>query len=77
MLFIFPLQLGCVSDFRHTTRMMPSVYKHLLELVRPHITYQDTHLRKSITAEERLSLTIRYLTRGMSDKIEILYNIRT
>ena len=57
-------QLGCVTDFRNTTRMSPHVYKELLELVRPLITYRDTNMREAITAEERLSMTIRYLTRG-------------
>ena len=44
--------------------MPPFVYKELLELVRPLITYRDTNYREAISAEERLSLTIRYLTRG-------------
>ena len=57
-------QLGCVSDFTKTTRVSPHIYKELLELVRPMITYQNTNFRDAITAEERLSLTIRYLTRG-------------
>ena len=62
--FIF--QLGCHTAFRKTTRMPPTVYKELLDRVRPLIQYTDTNCRKCITPEERLSLTIRYLTRGDS-----------
>ena len=70
-LLCFPFQLGCHGDFCHTTRMPPSVYMELLELVRPLITYKDTNRRKAITAEERLSLTIRYLSRGVYSKLSV------
>ena len=39
-------------------------FKELLEKVRPYITKQDTRLRKAITAEERLSVTLRFLATG-------------
>ena len=58
------LQLGCPDAFTKTTRMPPGIYKELLELVRPLITRSDTNRRKAISCEERLSMTIRYLTRG-------------
>ena len=45
--------------------MPRAIYKELLDLVRPLITRQDTNFRRSISPEERLSLTIRYLTTGV------------
>lgn len=50
--------------------MPPTVYKELLDEVRPLITYQNTNFRRAISPEERLSLTMRYLTRG--DSVETL-----
>ena len=46
---------------------MPSnIYKELLDSVRPLISYQDTNYRRCVSPEERLSMTMRYLTRGDS-----------
>lgn len=39
-------------------------FTNLLNKVRPLIAKQDTHLRKSVSAEERLSLTLRHLATG-------------
>ena len=50
--------------------MPPEIYKELLDLIRPLITRRDTNFRRAISAEERLSLTIRYLTTGDYLKIE-------
>ncbi|XP_069582609.1 uncharacterized protein [Ranitomeya imitator] len=38
----------------------------LLEILRPGLTYQDTRMRKAISAEERLLLTLRFLATGLS-----------
>lgn len=57
-------QLGDVDEFRATLRMPPDIYKELLERVRPLITYQNTNYRQAISAEVRLSLTLRYLALG-------------
>ena len=67
--------MGAVKDFRRSTRMPPHVYKELLEIVRPLITYKETNWRKPVTAEERLSLTLRYLTRGKQKFVFFLHNI--
>lgn len=40
-------------------RMTKKSFDNLLQLVGPAITYQDTHWRKAISAEERLSITLR------------------
>ncbi|XP_066461945.1 uncharacterized protein [Eleutherodactylus coqui] len=41
-------------------------FERLLELVRRDLTYQDTQMRKAITAEERLLITLRFLATGQS-----------
>ena len=58
------LQMGCPRTFTRTTRMNPGVHQVLLEKVRPFIERKKTNFREPISAEERLSITIRYLTRG-------------
>lgn len=44
--------------------MSPQRFEHLLTLVGPSITKQDTSLRKSISAVERLVVTLRFLASG-------------
>jgi len=46
--------------------MNSSSFDVLLKKVEPKIKKQDTHMRKSITAEERLSATLRFLATGRS-----------
>ena len=44
-------------------------FDHLLGLLREKkITKKDTVLREAITAEERLAITLRYLTSGISQQ---------
>ena len=40
------------------------LFKSLLAKVRPMIQRKDTHMRKSISAAERLAVTLRYLATG-------------
>ena len=72
---VFFWQLGCVEDFRRTTRMGPGVHHELLELLRPHITRQRTNFREPISAEERLSLTLRYLANGKKYLLSLTMSI--
>ena len=44
--------------------MSPERFDHLLGLVRPQIDKRDTRLRKSIPADVRLAITLRYLASG-------------
>ena len=44
--------------------MSPQRFEHLLSLVGPHIQRKCTQLRGSISAAERLTLTLRYLASG-------------
>ncbi|XP_066442104.1 uncharacterized protein [Eleutherodactylus coqui] len=47
-------------------RLPLEAFDRLLELVRRDLTYQDTQMRKAITAEERLLITLRFLATGES-----------
>ena len=49
-------------------QMTPDRFGHLLSLVRPWIEKQDTNVRKSIPAEARLALTLRFLAPGESQQ---------
>jgi hypothetical protein len=60
-----PPQLGSHDEFRATLRMPPDVYEELLNMVSPVIRRQNTNFRMSISPEERLSMTMRYLALGM------------
>ena len=53
-------------DFRNYLRMDCESFQILLKLVSPIISKQDTKLRESISAEERLTTTLRYLATGRS-----------
>lgn len=48
--------------------MSPNRFQHLLELVSPLISKKDTNMRKAISAEERLALTLRPLSTGDSQQ---------
>lgn len=54
------------DDWRNYLRMDESTFQHLLNMVKPFIAKQDTHMRTSISPEERLSATLRYLATGRS-----------
>ena len=56
-------------------RMSKERFDHLLNLLREKITKKDTKLREAITAEERLVITLRYLSAGMSQQT-LCYNFR-
>ena len=47
-------------------RMTPARFEHLLSLIKHRITKKRTHLRKPISARQRLSLTLRFLASGDS-----------
>ena len=54
--------------FLKYTRMTPDRFQHLLGLVRNKIVKQETKFRKPISAEERLTLTVRFLSSGESQQ---------
>ena len=49
-------------------RMSKERFDHLLSLIRADITKKDTPMRKAISAEERLVITLRYLSAGHSHR---------
>ncbi|XP_050304523.1 uncharacterized protein LOC126742038 [Anthonomus grandis grandis] len=49
------------DDFKNYLRMDKSTFEYILNLVRPYISKQDTVMRKSITADEYLVATLRFL----------------
>ena len=54
------------DDYRNFLRMSDPIFQHLLALVSPYITRQDTVMREAISAEQRLVATLRYLATGRS-----------
>ena len=58
---LFP-ELLCFEDkFKSYFRVYPAQFYDILALVRQDITKENTLLRTSITAEERLALCLRYV----------------
>ena len=55
--------------------MSKECFDHLLSLVRGTITKKETNMRRSISAEERLIIILRYLDAGMSQQT-LSYNFR-
>ncbi|XP_077511892.1 uncharacterized protein LOC144122188 [Amblyomma americanum] len=54
--------------FRDFLRMPPSSFDTLLHLVRPVIERQDTPFRRSISAHDRLAMTVRTIN-GWNDRL--------
>ena len=50
----------------HYTRMSKERFDHLLTLISPKITKQDTHLRPAKPASEKLYMTLQFLADGRS-----------
>ena len=55
-----------VGTFRNYFRLTREEVNVILERVSPIITKQDTNYRQSISAEQRLMVTLRYLATGSS-----------
>nr|CAI5840130.1 unnamed protein product [Callosobruchus analis] len=54
------------NDLKNYLRMNEECFQLLLSSIKPHITKKDTVMRESISAEERLLVTLRYLATGRS-----------
>lgn len=62
--------------FKHFLRVDLGTFNHLLELVTPLIQKIDTNMRQSISASERLAVTLRFLATGDSYKsLSVLFRI--
>ncbi|XP_035209442.1 uncharacterized protein LOC118183933 [Stegodyphus dumicola] len=58
------LALEDTEGYRRWLRMDTATFEEILSLVSPIISKQDTQMRLSIPAGERLSLTLRFLATG-------------
>ena len=54
------------DDFKNYLRMDSNTFDELLNMMRPLLTKKDTPMRPSISAEERLVATLRFLVTGRS-----------
>ncbi|CAN7984462.1 unnamed protein product, partial [Ixodes hexagonus] len=62
------------NEFRRYLRMTPNVFHRLADGIRADIQRQNTVMRESITAEERLEVTLRHLASGKSsDHLSLHY----
>ena len=52
------------GTFRNFFRMNEDLFQMLLEKVGPTIARQNTHMRRAVTPEQRLAVTLRYLATG-------------
>lgn len=52
--------------YRSFTRMSESDFEFILEIIRPFIQKEDTRLRRAIPADERLAITLRFLSTGQT-----------
>ncbi|KAE8740687.1 hypothetical protein FOCC_FOCC013779 [Frankliniella occidentalis] len=52
------------EKYRKCLRMSPEMFQWLADKIRPLVEKQDTHLRRSISVEQRLSITLRHLATG-------------
>ncbi|XP_025203776.1 uncharacterized protein LOC112600693 [Melanaphis sacchari] len=66
MNLLHELQSNEPADFKNYLRMENHTFHELLDLVRPFIEKQNTIMRESISAEERLVATLRFLATGRS-----------
>jgi hypothetical protein len=58
------LELCDTASYKNYFRMDKDSFDILFTLIKPLIEKQDTHMRNSISAKERLSVTLRYLATG-------------
>ena len=63
------------EQFLRYLRMSPERFSHLLSLVKAKIAKQNSRFRKSITAEELLAVTLRFLASGDS-QVSLCYSFR-
>jgi hypothetical protein len=62
--FLCEIKDGDTETFKRFTRMTPENFQKLVTILSPYITKQDTNMRESISAEERLFITVRFLASG-------------
>lgn len=58
------LRVSDTASYKNFLRMDVASFETILQLVSPVISRQDTLMRESISAGERLALTLRFLATG-------------
>lgn len=58
------LRVGDHNDYRRYLRIDSATFDYLLDCIRPKIERKDTNWRCSVSAEDRLAVTLRYLATG-------------
>jgi len=66
MVLLRELRQNDPDDFKNYLRLDSEDFDYLLKIVGPAIKKQDTVMRESITSEERLVATLRFLATGRS-----------
>nr|CAI5863553.1 unnamed protein product [Callosobruchus analis] len=69
------LRSGDPDFYKNFLRMSATDFDHLLELISTKLRKKDTRMRKPITLDERLAVTLRYLATGDSYK-SLMYLFR-
>lgn len=54
------------NTFKQFFRISPEQFNLLLEMIRPIVSKRDTNMRKAISVETKLAITLRYLSSGDS-----------
>ena len=52
------------SDFRNWMRLDEASFYDILDRVKPYIQRKNTNMRESISPEQRLAVTLRYMATG-------------
>lgn len=58
------LKLSEANDYKNYLRMSEDQFERILRMVHPFLVRQDTTMRESISVNERLVLTLRFLATG-------------
>ena len=70
---LYRLENSHLHLYQNFIRMPPECFNKLLEYIREHITKDNTHLRESISANQRLAVILLYLATGDSMRVIAMF----